>query len=125
MEPLVPAGAIHWHKVADNADGIPWNTENLAVITIGERRVLLAKLNGSVYACTDRCPHASGAFSQGFIDGQGNLVCPLHKYKFSLQNGRNVTGEGYRLKIYAVEERPSGIFVGIQEQDISDYLFRS
>ncbi|TDH20692.1 (2Fe-2S)-binding protein [Segetibacter sp. 3557_3] len=118
MGPLLP-GAIHWHKVADNIAAINWNTENLSVFSIGERQLLLAKVNGKVYACTNRCPHASGAFSQGFLDAQGNIVCPLHKYKFSLQNGLNVTGEGYRLKIYAVEERPSGIFVGIQEQGLS------
>ena len=50
------------------------------------------------------------------MDGVGNIVCPLHRYKFNLETGRNVTGEGYFLKTYPVESRPDGIYVGFKEK---------
>jgi 3-phenylpropionate/trans-cinnamate dioxygenase ferredoxin subunit len=48
----------------------------------------------------------------GYLDAQGNAVCPLHKYKFALKNGYNVTGEGYNMRTYPIEIRENGIFVG-------------
>ena len=47
------------------------------------------------------------------MDALGNIVCPLHRYKFSIKNGRNTSGEGYFLKTFAIEVREDGIFVGI------------
>ena len=67
-------------------------------------------------ACASQCPHAGGQMADGHIDALGNIVCPLHRYKFSLQNGGNVTGEGYFLKTYPVEIREEGIFIGIEEK---------
>jgi nitrite reductase/ring-hydroxylating ferredoxin subunit len=45
----------------------------------------------------------------------GNIVCPLHRYKFSLVNGRNVSGEGYYLKTYPVEQREDGLYIGFEK----------
>ena len=51
----------------------------------------------------------------------GNLN-PVHSYtaagnytvKYSLQNGRNTSGEGYYLKHWPVEMRDDGVYVGIE-----------
>jgi 3-phenylpropionate/trans-cinnamate dioxygenase ferredoxin subunit len=53
--------------------------------------------------------------SNGFIDPLGNIVCPLHRYKFSMETGRNTSGEGYFLKTYPIELREDGIYAGIEE----------
>jgi nitrite reductase/ring-hydroxylating ferredoxin subunit len=71
---------------------------------------------GRVLACAHKCPHAGGAMADGFVDALGNIVCPLHRYKFSLQNGRNTSGEGYYLKTHPVQLRENGVFVGIEEK---------
>ena len=68
-----------------------------------------------MHACAAKCPHAGGAMVEGFLDAGDNVVCPVHRYKFNLVTGRDVTGEGYHLKIYPVEIRADGIFVGIEE----------
>ena len=82
---------------------------------MGNKIICIALHNNSLTACTQKCPHAGGILSDGFIDATGNIVCPLHRYKFSLRNGRNVSGEDYYLKVYAIEEREAGIFVGLEE----------
>ncbi len=106
---------IKWYKVADGKDMIEWQRNNLALAEAGGRKITLARINNEIFACAHKCPHASGILADGFIDALGNIVCPLHRYKFSLQNGRNVSGEGYYLKTYPVEEREAGIFVGLEE----------
>jgi len=51
----------------------------------------------------------------GYIDALGNIVCPLHRYKYSLQNGRNVSGEGYFLKHWPIELNEDGVYIGLED----------
>jgi nitrite reductase/ring-hydroxylating ferredoxin subunit len=106
---------IKWYKIADSKDTIDWQSNKLAIVEAGGRKVTLAKVNDELFACAHKCPHASGILADGFMDAVGNIVCPLHRYKFNLKNGRNVSGEGYYLKTYALEEREAGIFIGFEE----------
>ena len=43
----------------------------------------------------------------------GRIVCPEHKYRFDPTNGRNTSGEGYKLFTYPVEIRVGEIFIGL------------
>jgi 3-phenylpropionate/trans-cinnamate dioxygenase ferredoxin subunit len=52
--------------------------------------------------------------ADGYIDAKGNAVCPLHHYKFSLQSGRNVSGEGYLMKTFPIEIRNDGVWIGMK-----------
>lgn len=106
---------IKWFKVADSKSEILWQKNNLAIAEAGGKRITLAKIGNDVFAFAYTCPHAGGVLADGFIDATGNIVCPLHRYKFNLSNGRNVSGEGYYLKIFAAEEREAGIFIGFEE----------
>lgn len=105
-----------WHKIADSADEIPFGENRLAEIEAGGKSICLAKQGEELFACTAKCPHASGAMAGGYLDPLGNIVCPLHRYKFSLKNGRNISGEGFFLKTYPVEKREDGIYIGIEEK---------
>lgn len=100
-----------WHKIADNISQINFNSNGLAELNIEGKTICLAKNNNQLFACTQKCPHAGGVLADGHLDVLGNLVCPLHKYKFSLKNGRNVSGEGYYLKTFSIEERENGVFI--------------
>lgn len=53
--------------------------------------------------------------ADGVIDAAGNVVCPLHRYKFSLKNGYNSSGEGYYLKTYPIEQREDGPWLGMEK----------
>lgn len=106
---------IKWFKVAGSKKEIIWQQNNLTTAEAGGEKITLAKIGNDIYACAHKCPHAGGILADGFIDATGNIVCPLHRYKFNLVSGRNVSGEGYYLKVFAVEEREAGIFIGIEE----------
>lgn len=106
-----------WHKIADNISEINFNANGLAELEINGKTICLAKHNNQLFACTQKCPHAGGLLADGHLDALGNLVCPLHKYKFSLKNGRNISDEGYYLKTFKTEERKNGVYICIENPD--------
>lgn len=103
-----------WHKIANNISEINFNGNDLAELEINGKIVCLARHKDQLFACTQKCPHAGALLKDGYLDPQGNLVCPLHKYKFSLKNGRNISGEEYYLKTFQVEEKQAGIFLCLE-----------
>lgn len=108
---------IKWFKVAGSKNEIFWQDNNLAVIEAGGKKITLAKTGDKIVACSHKCPHAGGILANGFLDAAGNIICPLHRYKFNLATGRNVSGEGYYLKVFAVEEREEGLFIGFENNN--------
>lgn len=108
------AETTRWVKVAETVAEIPFGTNKLAEVAADEKRICIGKHGNELFAFAAKCPHASGFFANGFIDALGNVVCPLHRYKFCMKNGRNVSGEGYYLKHWPVEVREDGVFVGLE-----------
>lgn len=110
-----------WHKIADNESELNFGPNNLTEMEVAGKRVCLAR-GTTLHACVARCPHAGGIIADGFLNEAGVVTCPLHRYKFSLVNGRNVSGEGYYLKTYPVKTTPEGVFIGIEERGIFSWL---
>ena len=103
--------APQWHKIAERIAEITWKENQLSIMEVNNKKITLANYNDMVFAVAYKCPHAGAIMADGYLDISGNIVCPVHRYKFSLQKGRNVTGEGYYLKTYPVESREDGIYI--------------
>jgi nitrite reductase/ring-hydroxylating ferredoxin subunit len=112
---------INWFKIADSVNSLPWQTNNMCLINLNNKTYTLAKYNNNILAFAHKCPHASGILANGWLDSLGNVVCPVHRYKFCLKNGRNVSGEGYYLKTYIVEVNETGIFIGIENNNFLSF----
>ena len=104
-----------WHKIADHLDELAFAENHIAVAELDGKKICIAKYKESLFAFSYKCPHAGGILADGYIDPLGNIVCPLHRYKYDMKNGRNTSGEGYYLKHWPVEQRDDGIYAGIQE----------
>jgi len=102
---------ITLHKIAEKREDFSLCAEGLSKVEAGGKELCVALHKGELYGCIAKCPHAGGDLTQGYIDASGNIVCPLHHYKFSLKSGKNVTGEGYFLKTFGVEEMKDGVFI--------------
>jgi nitrite reductase/ring-hydroxylating ferredoxin subunit len=111
-----------WHKIAESITELNFSANGLATVTVNNKTICIALHNNQLFACTQKCPHAGGSMADAHIDAMGNIVCPLHRYKFSLQNGRNISGEGYYLKTFKVENRDNGIFIGLEENNLFGVL---
>ena len=113
---------ITWYKIAESIADIDFQVNDMCVIEVAGKTLSLAKHHDELFVFAHKCPHASGIMADGFIDALGNAVCPLHRYKFALKNGRNITGEGYFLKTYAVKNTQEGVFVGFEDKGFLNFL---
>ena len=104
-----------WHKIADQIEALDFAGNNIAVAEVNGKKICIGKFKEGVFAFAYKCPHAGGLLAEGYIDALGNIVCPIHRYKYDMKNGRNITGEGYYLKNWPVEIRESGVFVGLEQ----------
>ena len=104
-----------WYKFADSAEELRWSAGDVAEITVEGKPLCVARFGDQWFGFAHACPHAGAPLTDGYLDKSCNLVCPVHQLKFNLRNGRDVNGEGYKLKTYPVEVRSDGIFIGVDE----------
>ena len=102
----------NWHKVTQFSFAEMQNHQ-LTEVAIGEKKIGLLRKDDHLFAFAATCPHAGARLCDGWLDAQGRIVCPDHKYRFDPANGRNTSGEGYKLYTYPVEIRDDEIFIGI------------
>jgi nitrite reductase/ring-hydroxylating ferredoxin subunit len=106
-----------WHKANDLLFST-FATEKLTeVILSNGKKIGLLKKDNSLLAFAATCPHSGAPLCEGWLDARKQIVCPLHKYRFDPANGRNTSGEGYKLMTYPVEVRDDEVFVGIVESN--------
>jgi len=102
---------LQWHKLAESVEELPFADNQVAVVEVQGKKICVGRYKEQLYGFAYKCPHASGIMADGYIDALGNIVCPVHRYKFSLQTGRNTSGEGYFLKRWEIEIRENGVYV--------------
>jgi len=101
-----------WKKLeAISFASFPENT--LKETIVENKRIGLLKKGDKLYAFTALCPHAGAPLCEGWLDPQGRIVCPDHKYRYDPTNGRNTSGEGYKLFTYPIEIKGDEIFIGL------------
>jgi len=113
-----------WTKIAGHINELSFANNNIAVADVSGKKICIAKFKEQIFAFAYKCPHAGGILADGYIDALGNVVCPVHRYKYDMKNGRNVSGEGYYLKYWPVQLRETGVFVGLEEAGGIWKLFR-
>jgi nitrite reductase/ring-hydroxylating ferredoxin subunit len=103
---------IKWHQISLSIQELDFNDEQIATAYINNKKICIGKYNNQLYAFDYKCPHANGIMAHGYISAKGEVVCPLHHYKFSIETGKNTTGQGYSMKTYPIEIKDEGVFVG-------------
>ena len=103
-----------WIKIAEDDFELDFGQNNIATIKVEGKKICITRTMGTLKACAAMCPHAGGNLSKGFIGANGNIICPVHHYRFSLNTGMDSLGEGYRLKIYSLKQNEDGIFINIE-----------
>lgn len=49
--------------------------------------VAVFKVNGALFALADRCSHGNASMSEGYVEDDGTVECPLHAARFCLKTG--------------------------------------
>lgn len=75
-------------------------------------RVAVFRHGGGVVALSGRCPHANGPLGLGWIE-DGEVVCPLHRWRFRLSDGRCTTVRGNSVHRFRCEVRGEEVWVEV------------
>lgn len=98
----------NWKKVATLEQCPPGS---LRPVMVGPEPVVLANVDGVVYAVRDRCSHEDYPLSDGELEGS-ILVCPFHGARFDVTSGAARGLPAVRpVKSYPVEIREDGIYI--------------
>jgi nitrite reductase/ring-hydroxylating ferredoxin subunit len=73
-------------------------------------RLAVFRAGVSIVALLDRCPHSGGSLGQGWIE-EGEVVCPLHRWRFRLSDGRCSTMQGHGVHRFPAEIRQDHVWV--------------
>jgi nitrite reductase (NADH) small subunit len=81
-------------------------------VKAGETRIVVAVLEGEVFAFHPHCPHMAGPLNLSEVEG-AIIACPLHGWRFDLRdNGREI--HGFRsVKTYDVKVEHGAISIGL------------
>jgi len=93
---------------------------------VGDKKILLAKVNDKWYAASDVCPHMKAKLSTGSLDGTA-VTCPKHGSQFDLKDGHVVRWtdfSGIKLKLINVVRSPRPLTVYPVEIDGARVMVR-
>lgn len=86
----------------------------MKLVVASGRRILLANVDGVVYATDDTCTHEEASLSSGFL--KGDLVkCPLHGSRFNVRTGQALEEPAEEnLKTYPVKISGGDILINVE-----------
>lgn len=96
---------------ASDLDAI--NTGEMLKIQLHNKDILLANIDGKIYAIDDQCSHEDASLYNGAL--KGNCVeCPLHGSRFSFESGKPLELPATEaIKTYAVKIENNEIFIAL------------
>lgn len=86
---------------------------------VGKRMVAVFLHQGRYYAIDDFCPHQGASLAEGYLEDCA-VACPLHHWRFSIENGSwldnpkiqietyNVRVSNGKIQVQQAEEKPEG-----------------
>jgi len=96
-------------KVAEVGELSPGD---IKMVEVGDDQILLANVEGTIYACDDVCTHAGAPLSDGELDGE-EVECPLHGSLFNVITGEIIGPPAEEhLRVFKVRIDGQDIFVG-------------
>ncbi len=101
----------NWVKVCDTSE---LKKGDMIDFDYNEKKILVANLNGKIYATDRICTHADADLTTGILCEEG-ITCPLHLSTFNLETGipRNLPAE-VPLKTYNVKIEQNEIYVEVE-----------
>jgi 3-phenylpropionate/trans-cinnamate dioxygenase ferredoxin subunit len=95
-------------RVASLSDAPPGT---LKAVVVKMQPLVLANVDGDIYALEDQCSHQEYPLSDGEIDG-GEVVCLHHGARFDARSGKNKGLPAVRpVKVFPVQIRDGDIYV--------------
>lgn len=105
---------IRWVKISSNAEEfrnrIP--LQKIYRMSVGKTDLCLTRYDTQIYAFENKCPHQVMELSKGTCTDDKKIVCPWHRFAFSLEDGK---GAGLYLPVFPVKEENNQVFIGFKK----------
>jgi NADPH-dependent 2,4-dienoyl-CoA reductase/sulfur reductase-like enzyme/nitrite reductase/ring-hydroxylating ferredoxin subunit len=106
-------GETGWTRVAkasELAEKVP------VAVAVGEDKVLLVRLSGTVYAVGHKCPHYEEKLEHGALFGN-QIICKSHFARMDVTTGRVIAPPAFNdLPVYPVKEEGGEVWIGPVEK---------
>ena len=100
---------MNWYQIRGiQLNGNPF----IKRVKAGGKILCLVGFENEIYALSAKCPHAGGDLAAGWCK-EGKLICPVHRYSYSLETGKGSEGQNDYIESYPVEIRDDAVYVGI------------
>lgn len=89
-----------WQKICGSEEELNnmFQLSRIQTMVVFGKRICLVKGSDGVYAVQERCPHNGASLGGGFCNEKDEIVCPLHRYPFSLKTGKATAGMASTLR---------------------------
>ncbi|MFY9873257.1 MAG: non-heme iron oxygenase ferredoxin subunit [Candidatus Nitrosopolaris sp.] len=99
-----------WIKVCEVKE---LNNSQLVDFDFNDKKILISRLHGKVYAIDRICTHAYADLSTGFMnEEEETITCPLHMSSFKMKDGtpQNLPAE-LPLKTYETKIQDNSVYI--------------
>ena len=62
----------------------------ILAVDVGDERIALFNIDGTIYAINDSCTHFGASLSEGSLDGF-EITCPYHSARFDVRTGETLS----------------------------------
>jgi 3-phenylpropionate/trans-cinnamate dioxygenase ferredoxin subunit len=102
-----------WTSVLD--DGALLEGQMMPVYPVGVN-VLLARVDGVVYAVSGKCAHMACPLFMGRLEGY-TVVCPCHDWRFDVRTGRFRDAPELGLTVYSTKLEAGKLLVRLEGKE--------
>jgi nitrite reductase/ring-hydroxylating ferredoxin subunit len=85
-------------------------------VKVGDRSIALVRMKDEFYAFSSTCPHRGASLIEGSINGIGEIICPLHQYRFDIKTGQVKSGSCGELEVFPCELSEVGLKITLPDQ---------
>lgn len=84
-------------------------------VALGEKILGVMRVGMEFYAFENSCPHRGASLLQANINGQGEIICPLHQYRFDLKTGQVKAGYCRDLEVFPAILTEDGLKITVPD----------
>lgn len=85
------------------------------IVDVDGMQVALFKINGTIHALDNICPHRGGPLGEGIVSGT-EVVCPWHAWAFNIETGGYVDDPTFAVIKFDVRVQDGDVEILIRQR---------
>lgn len=102
---------MKWLKIPEQTFS---SEKEIQLLKLSGTKFCLIHHQGHWYATATRCPHAGANLAYGWCE-KGEIICPYHRHRFNLINGKGAEGQNNYIRTYRLQQREDGIYIELPQ----------